>query len=176
MSVATPLLLVTAVPTEVPSSVKVTVSPAIARPVTEELSVAVSVAVPPKAAVPATLRERGAGLADDEVAGGVGGGGVVGVAREAGDDGAGVGADPVGRGHAGERGHAVAVGHGRADGGAIEREADGLARRSPGSVTEELSVAVKVAVPPNVAVPETLRERGRGLADDEVAGGVGGGE
>ena len=43
--VATPLLLVTAVPTEVPSSVKLTVSPDIPALVTDDVSVADSIAV-----------------------------------------------------------------------------------------------------------------------------------
>ena len=55
VKVATPLLLVTAVPTDVPSSVKLTVSPDDPAFVTDEVSVAVRVAVPPKVAVPETL-------------------------------------------------------------------------------------------------------------------------
>ena len=52
--VATPLPSVTAVPADVPLSVKLTVAPEIPRPVVKELRVALSVAGPPKLAVPAT--------------------------------------------------------------------------------------------------------------------------
>ena len=40
--------------------------------------------------------------------------------------------------------------------GAVEREADGLARRFRHVVTDDVRVAVNVAVPPTEAVPETL--------------------
>ena len=53
--VATPLLLVVAVPTDVPFNSNVTVSPEIPALVAELTSVAVSVAVPPTTAVPPTL-------------------------------------------------------------------------------------------------------------------------
>ena len=52
--------------------------------------------MPPNVAVPDDAAQGGAGLADDQVAGRVGGGDVVGVAREAGDDDPGVGAGGVG--------------------------------------------------------------------------------
>ena len=55
VSVATPVLSVTAEPTAVPSSMKSTVSPAIGWLVSDEVSVAIKVAVPPKVAVPETL-------------------------------------------------------------------------------------------------------------------------
>jgi hypothetical protein len=54
VKVATPLLFVTAVPTEVPSRVKLIVYPEIPALVTEEVNVAVRLAVPPLA-VPETF-------------------------------------------------------------------------------------------------------------------------
>ena len=55
VNVATPLLLVVAVPTLVPSSVKLIASPERSAPVEVLVRVAVRVAVPPENAVPDTL-------------------------------------------------------------------------------------------------------------------------
>ena len=54
LSVATPLVAVVAVPTDVPSSVKLTTCPEMGLPVTFDVIVATRVAVPPKLAVPET--------------------------------------------------------------------------------------------------------------------------
>ena len=56
LSVATPLLFVTPMPTNAPSSVKRTICPLMPRPVDVEVSVAVRTAGPPTGAVPATNR------------------------------------------------------------------------------------------------------------------------
>ena len=98
-----------------------------------------------------------------EVAVGVGGGLVVGLPAKLATTALAWGPARVGRRHAGQRRHAAGVGEGVADAAPVEREMDDLVG-DPQVVTDDLSVAVSVAGPPNGRDPETTESAVAALA------------